>query len=226
MRKYLLFVCGILLAGNVHAGIIGVFGESFSIWDSSLTAAGHTAVNVDSETSAAQLATLDQVWLIRQNENSNLIDYVGNGGAFTTEWSVADWVLDTVSMLDSNADLLDYIATNTQITFDQDGIDLGLSDNVGNPYANGGSTEYFHSVNHLGTDVVATITEYNLGVTGGYGVGNVLALVWSWRDVYSTGNITTQDLVTDITNVGFGGLSVSEPVNITFPGLVGFSLSR
>lgn len=221
MKKSILFGASLLLASNVSAGVIGVWGGSYSVWSSYITNTGNTAVSVGAASTTADLAGLDQVWLIRQNGDADLVNYVQNGGTLVTEWSGADWAVTSASMLDATVNSLNFVGTSTPITYTSAGTGLGLGVATGNPYSNGGATQFFKSFTGLGSnvDVVATISGgHDVGISGEYGTGNVLALGWDWQDT-TLGNATTQSLVSDIVGVSFDSVSVPEPSSLTLLGL-------
>ena len=226
MKKSFLFAMSLLMASSVNAGVIGVWGGSFNTWNSYITNTGNTAVSVNS---GSDLSELDQVWLIRQDGSANLIDYVNNGGTLVTEWSGAGWAVDTASLLDATATSLGFVGTGTSITFTSEATDLGLGTNTGNPYSNGVATQFFWSFTDLGSDVdvIATITGFDVGISGSYGNGNVLALGWDWQDT-SVDNAITQSLVDDIVGISYDSVSVPEPSSIAFLclGLASLGFSR
>jgi len=108
-----------------------------------ITNSGNTVVNINASSTAADLAGLDQVWLIRSTGDADLTDYVSNGGTLVTEWSGGDWAVDTASLLDATATSLGYVGTDTPITFTHEGTEIGLGSNTGNTYSNGNATEFF-----------------------------------------------------------------------------------
>ena len=188
MKKLMLIGASLLIGSNASAGVIGVWGYNFSTWNSYITNTGNTAVSVGAGSTAAQLSALDQVWLIRQTGDADLVDYVQNGGTLVTEWSGADWAVNTASMLDATVNTLGNLGTGTSVSYTASGAALGLGVNTGNPYSNSGATQFFKSFTGLGSDVdvVATAGSYDVGISGAYGSGNVLALGWDWQDTQST----------------------------------------
>ena len=220
MKKLMLIGASLLIGSNASAGVIGVWGYNFSTWNSYITNTGSTAVSVGAGTTAAQLSALDQVWLIRQTGDADLVDYVQNGGTLVTEWSGADWAVNTASMLDATVNTLGNLGTGTSVSYTASGAALGLGVNTGNPYSNSGATQFFKSFTGLGSDVdvVATAGSYDVGISGAYGSGNVLALGWDWQDTQSN-NAITQSLVSDIVGVSFNSASVPEPSSFALLGL-------
>jgi len=220
MKRATLAIAAALAAANASAGVIGVWGGSFSTWNTYIGNTGNTAVAVNASSTAADFAGLDQVWLIRTTGDVDLINYVNNGGTLVTEWSGADWAVNTASMLDATAINRGFVGTGTPVSFTTAGLDLGLGNSTGNPYSNSGATQYFWQFTNLGAgvDVVATIPGMDVGISGAYGQGNVLALGWDWQDTAS-GNLVTQRLVNDITHVSFGGNNVPEPASLALVGL-------
>lgn len=209
MRKSYLIGCltfGLVCSGafNAQSGTIGVWGGNFSTWDTYLGNNGHTAVSVSSSSTLAELSALDQVWLIRANGDSDLVNYVKGGGTLVTEWNAAQWAIDTVALLDADVTNLWMVGTDTPITFTQSGLDMGLGDLTGNPYSNSGATEFFFSFSNIGADTtsVATIPNHIVGISGSYESGNVLLLGWDWQDVWINDPIT-QNLVNDISSISW-----------------------
>lgn len=195
---------------NANAGLIGVWnGSQFA---GGISSAGHTYVNVNASSTLAELSVLDQVWLIRTNGDADLNNYVLNGGTLITEWSGSSWAINSMSMLNATDVLIGNIATNTPITFTQPGLDLGFATNLSNTYSNGGATQFFRSFINIGAgvDVIATASGYNVGISGSYGLGSVVALGWDWQDDFNN-NATTQLLVNDIIGLSFDTPQVSVP---------------
>lgn len=212
-------------SGFANAGLIGVWGSSG--FASEISTAGHTYVSVGGTSTLAELSLLDQVWLIRNNGDADLNNYVLNGGTLVTEWSGSNWALNTMSMLNATDTSVGHVGSNTSITFTQAGIDLGLGDDTGSPYANSGATQFFRSFTNIGSgvDIIATTSNYDVGIAGSYGLGNVVALGWDWNDLHNT---TTQQLVNDITGLSFGSTAVPEPSTLAIfaLGMIGLASRR
>jgi hypothetical protein len=225
------------LAGSIlsvssfaNAGLIGVWGGGFSTWDSYLANSGHTAVDIDSSSTLAELSLLDQVWLIRQDGDSDLLDYVANGGTLVTEWRASTWAITNNAMLDATVTQYAYVNSNETISFTAQGQALGLGDALGSSYSNGGSTQFFEEFTNIGSevDIVATFNGGRIaGISGMYGAGNVLSLGWDWQDV-GTSNSITQSLVNDISGVSFRSTSVPEPSTLAIfaLGIMGLASRR
>lgn len=224
--KVALFSTVLAASSAANAGLIGVWnGSGFS---DDIANAGHTFVSVNASSTLADLSLLDQVWLIRSNGDADLNNYVLNGGTLVTEWSASAWALNTMSMLNATDNSIGFVGTNTNITFTQSGIDIGLGDETGNPYANSGATQYFRSFTNIGSgvDIIAQTTNYNVGIAGSYGLGNVVALGWDWQD--SANSVITQQLVNDITSISFNSVEVPEPSTLAIfaLGMIGLASRR
>ncbi|PKF60583.1 hypothetical protein CW745_13700 [Psychromonas sp. psych-6C06] len=197
------------ISAGANAGLIGVWGNS-TPFATPIQNAGHTFVNVNSATTLEELDTLEQVWLIRRDGDADLNNYVLNGGTLVTEWSGASWAVNSMSMLEADDSF--GFASRTSVTFTQEGIDLGFTTNLPNPYSNEGATEFFRSFTGIGegVDIIATANGYNVGIAGSYGLGNVVALGWDWVDTNAL-NPMNQLLVNDITGLSFSPKGVPEP---------------
>jgi hypothetical protein len=191
-------IATLLISSNTYAGLVGIWGNDASRWDNYISSNGMNAVNVDSSTSLAELDALDQVWLIRATGNNNLKSYVENGGTLVTEWSGESWARSAglVSANQVSAGL------GTQsITFNQEGLDLGLGNRTGNPHSNSGGTDHFRKFNNLGntTAAIATLSDGTVvGLHSTYEKGQVVVLGWDWKD---GNNAKTADFARDITDI-------------------------
>lgn len=222
MKKIILGCIALLFSMQSHADTIGVWGGSFSTWDSFISNAGHSAVAVNS---GSVLTDLDQVWLIRTTGSNNLTDYVNNGGTLITEWNGSQWAANTANLLNVTDTGGGVVASNTQVTFTQAGLDIGLGDETGNPYANAGATEFFRTFSDIGAgvDVIATANGTNVGLAGESGLGFVALLGWDWQDGAS--DSITQTLVNDIigiTSVSIPAVPVPAAVWLFGTALIGF----
>lgn len=201
------------VSGSVNAGLIGIWGNKFEVWDSLLTKAGHTVVSIDSASTTADLSVLDQVWLIRADGNKNLLDYVFNGGTLVTEWNASTWAITENEMLDATIRRYAYRKKDTTVTFTSEGLALGLGNSLGASYSNNGATEFFEEFKNIGAgvDIVATFNGGRVtGISGAYGSGNVISLGWDWQDVNAF-DAKTQLLVNDIGGLSFKSTKVAEP---------------
>ena len=186
LLRGLILGLAVAVSGSVNAGLIGIWGKKFDVWDTLLTNAGHTAVAVDSSSTPLDLSGLDQIWLIRANGNKNLVDYVFNGGTLITEWNASTWAVTENAMLDATIRKYAYRKKDTTVTFTPEGQALGLGGSLGASYSNNGATEYFEEFKNIGAnvDVIATFNNGRVaGISGAYGSGNVISLGWDWQDV-------------------------------------------
>ncbi|MDM7861112.1 PEP-CTERM sorting domain-containing protein [Alteromonas sp. ASW11-36] len=233
-RKFLLSIVLLGFSGFSHAALIGVWGGNFSSFQTLINGTGNSAVALNSSSTAADLAAVDQVWLIRTSGNATLLNYVSNGGVLITEWSAAEWAVDTVSMLNADVASISYQGNAVPVTFTQAGLDLGFGNATGNPYSNGGATSFFQSFTNIGNgvDIIATIAGgFNVGVSGAFGAGRVTALGWDWQDLTDSGasSVINGLFFTDIINSSVRqAADVSEPASVALLALalVGFSMRR
>jgi hypothetical protein len=212
--RTLIGISALLISSNTYAGLVGVWGNDASKWNGFLTGTGMTAVNVNANTSLETLETLEQVWLIRTDGNSNLIDYVSGGGTLVTEWSAAAWVANAGLI---NADLVSSGHLGSQaVTFNQKGLGLGLGNLTGNPHSNGGATEFFHVFNNVQdtTEVIATLDSGQIvGLHNPYASGQVVSMGWDWQDLYANTTVSEQ-FVRDIVSIpSFSTMSASQNVS-------------
>jgi hypothetical protein len=195
----LIGIAALLISSNTYAGLVGVWGNDAGRWDNYISSNGMDAINVNSSTSLAVLDTLDQVWLIRSDGNSNLKSYVENGGTVVTEWSGSSWArsegLVSANLVSAG------MASIRSVTFNQAGLDLGMGNRTGNPHINGSGTEYYRVFNNLGgtTSAIATLSNGNVvGLHSTYEQGQVVILGWDWKDGT---NATTAKFARDMTDI-------------------------
>jgi hypothetical protein len=197
----LIGMAALLISSNTYAGLVGIWenGDRSAKWDAYISSNGMNAVSVDSNTSLAELDALDQVWLLRDSGNSNLKSYVENGGTLVTEWSGSSWAR-SAGLVSANLVSAGSLGIKT-ITFNQEGLDLGLGNRTGNPHSNSGGTQYFRKFNNLGstTAAIATLNDGSVvGLHSTYEKGQVVVLGWDWQDENTA---KTADFARDITDI-------------------------
>jgi hypothetical protein len=188
----------IILGGMADAADIGLCGNnSSSDVASLLTSNGHTVTEFGSSApSSAQLAGLDVLIMLRFSGNTDIKNFVSNGGLLITEWNASEWALNTESLLDADDTGGGMIGTGTQITFTPAGATLGQG--VSNPYSSGERTEYFRAFANIGSsvDILATRPGNIPAIIGGAsGSGRVLIIGYDWADGFSASNADHEQLI-------------------------------
>lgn len=211
------------------ASVVGVFGSnSNTSIVSFLNSNGHTATNYSSSITTANLAGLDVAILLRTNGNSFLDSFVQNGGTLITEWTGADWAVNTLDYFGAAISGGGAVATGTAITVTTNGIALGLNTGLSNPWADGGRTEFFRNFSNIGSaDVLATRSNGIAAVIGG-SVGSGYAVIngMDWADSFSTQASNSGQFLLNMINIQ--GHSVPEPSAFLLMalGLLGLGLTH
>jgi hypothetical protein len=146
---------------------------------------GHTATNFGAGAiTAANLAGLDVVILLRTAGNADLTAWVNAGGLLITEWDSADWAANTSGMLDATISGGGFVANPDLVTFTAAGLAAGLGTGLTNPYSDQGRTDFFRNVTSPGTmDLLATRSGGEEAILGdNVGSGYVLLNVYDWAD--------------------------------------------
>jgi hypothetical protein len=194
-----------------------------------LTANGHTVVPTSSNYTG-----VDVVVLLRADGDANLLNWVTGGGNLLTEWSGADWALNTANLLNADVTGGGFIGTNTTVSFTPEGLAAGLGTGVGSSYSAAHASEFARSIANVGagTSVWATIPGNAPVVVAGFaGSGFVIANGLDWADSFATsGSANQQVLLNYINAFSSGAQPVPEPgtwaMMLLGFGAVGFAMRR
>jgi PEP-CTERM motif len=214
-----------------QAATIGLLGtNSNAALTTFLQSNGNTVVDLNTTTN---FTGLDTVILLRTSPtdsvSTDLQNFVLGGGRLITEFTGADWALNTANLLNADVTGGATISPNTTITFTQAGIDSGLSDGIGSSYADGSRTQSFRTIpiGNIGTgvDVLANKPSTNpVAIIGGAsGLGSTLVIAYDWADDFANANTDTQQLILNALNYPPTVPTVPEPATIM--GLVAFGLA-
>lgn len=237
MIKQALLV-GTLLVGCVQsasAAIISVFGSNSSTQITSfLNSNGHTAAAYGGAIGAANLAGVDVAILIRTSGNADLNAFVQNGGILITEWSGADWALNSQNYFGASISGGGVIGTNTPQLVSSAGIAMGLTAGLSNPWADTVRTEFSRFITNAGTaSELLTYSGGNISMVGGaVGQGYVFANGLDWADSFGTGAHNSGQMLLNMISANFDGGQTPDPVPepslflLTLLGVVGIAMRR
>jgi hypothetical protein len=186
---------------------IAVCGSSYYAYVASMLQASLPGVTVDSystpPSTASALSAYQTILLLRTPGNTELANWVKNGGRLITEWNAAQWALDQVKLLGAGTktNTSGYVGSSTPITFISPG--EGLSKGLHNPYSDDGRSEYFFSffVDPTTTTVQATIVRSGnvelqpVFLSGASEKGCVVILGDDWTDNFNSASKDTQTLI-------------------------------
>lgn len=220
--KSALPIIAALLMPHANAAVIGVFGvNSNSNIVTFLNSNGHQATNFSTSITQANLASLDVAILLRTTGNAYLDAFVQSGGKLITEWTGADWAVNTMDYFGAQISGGGPVSTGTPITVTQQGVALGLDTSLTNPWSNGGATEFFRNFSSTGTaDVVATRAGgISAVIGGGVGSGYVFVDGMDWADGFSMGSSNAGQFLLNMISAQEESQSVPEPASIALLGL-------
>ncbi|NNE04934.1 MAG: hypothetical protein HKN15_04325 [Xanthomonadales bacterium] len=191
-----------------------------------LQGSGHNVTDNGSTTpSAGQLAANDIAILLRGSGNADVSNWVRGGGCLITEWTGADWALNSANLIDASVSGGGLVGTDTPVTITADGIAAGLADSIPNPYSAGVASEFFRDFTGIGAGVSIMATRPGDGdeaavLGGAFSSGLVLANGIDWADGQFSGDDNRQFLLNSIEGFCGGARFVPQPV----PGLSAIGL--
>ncbi len=190
-----------------------------------LQSSGHSVTdNGSTIPDAGDLSGVDVAILLRSTGNNDVENWVQAGGCLITEWTGADWALNSGNLLDAGVSGGGIVGTDTPVTVTADGIAAGLADGITNPYSAGPASEFFRNFTGIGPSVsiMATRPTDVPAILGGpSGGGLVLANGIDWADVGFNGADNRQLLLNSVENFCGGARRAPEPV----PGLSSLGLA-
>jgi PEP-CTERM motif len=172
-----------------------------------LNANGHTVIPF-----AAGYAGADVVILLRSVGDVALQNWVLGGGKLLTEWSGADWALNTANLINADVSGGGFIGTNTTITFTSAGSMAGLGDGVGSSFSAAQASEFARNITNVGAgaEIWATRPGGNAVIVAGQaGSGFVIANGLDWADAPFNGSENQQVLLNSLKAFKIG--AVPEP---------------
>jgi hypothetical protein len=225
MQRIRLFAAAatMFLAASANAAVVAVFGaNSNGSVVAFLNANGHTATDYGfSAPTAAQLAGADAVVALRADGNADVQAFVLGGGLLITEWSAAEWALDTANLLNADGGANSFIGTNSPVTHTAAGLALGLGTGLPNPYADGIRTEFQWTLSNIGAgaDILATIAQGPAILGGVAGSGYALINSLDWADGFPPGDSASGTWLLNALNVNGNVNPAPEPGTLALLGL-------
>ncbi|BBM84538.1 PEP-CTERM sorting domain-containing protein [Candidatus Uabimicrobium amorphum] len=182
MKKTIVMVLSFLSISSLSALSIGIIGTNGRAGlENVLQGNGHNITQVANTSS--DLADLDALFLLRTNGDSNVRDFVFGGGLLVTEWTGADWAINTGNLLNASIYGGGFKGNDLAVTFTPEG-DF-LAEGIGDSYSANGATQFFRDFNSTGpeVDVLATRPGGAAAIVGGAAdQGYVLAIAYDWGD--------------------------------------------
>ena len=210
MLQFIIFlICIFMPLTAIYADSVAIIGSnSASDIQSLLQQNGHSVSLISNSTT--DYSSYDAVILLRTTGNSQLKQFVLDGGLIITEWDAADWVTSQGLVSATVSD--HWYHAQTVVSFTSEGISAGLSTNIGSSYADQERTDFFRNLTNIqsNVDILARNTYNSNATIIGQSAGNGYALIigYDWADGFGSANSGTRNLI--INALGVNG-NVPEP---------------